>query len=137
VQVPLTATGAFEVAEAGTALFNTPLTIVPSAPGIFTAAGGIGPAVAANQDGTVNSDTNAASQGSIVTFYATGTGQGAVGVTMAGAAAQVLFAGAAPGFVGVTQINAVVPTGIPSGTVPLLIQSGSAASQSGVTIAVQ
>jgi uncharacterized protein (TIGR03437 family) len=137
VQVPSTATGAFEVAEAGTALFNTPLTIVPSAPGIFTAAGGIGPAVAANQDGTVNSDTNAASQGSIVTFYATGTGQGAVGVTMAGAAAQVLFAGAAPGFVGVTQINAVVPTGIPSGTVPLLIQSGGVASQSGVTIAVQ
>ncbi len=137
VQVPLTATGAFEVAVGGTALLTTTLSIVPCAPGLFTVQGGIGPVVAANQDGTVNSDTNAASQGSVVTFYATGLGQTNVTVLINGTPAQTLFAGNAPGFLGVSQINALVPTGITSGTVPLVIQTGGAPSQSGVTIAVQ
>jgi len=135
--VPLTATGAFEVAVGGTALLNTTLSSVPSAPGLFTVQGGIGPVVAANQDGTVNSDTNAASQGSVVTFYATGLGQTNVSVLIGGVPVQILFAGDAPGFVGVSQVNALVPTGISTGTVPLVIQTGGAASQSGVTIAVQ
>jgi uncharacterized protein (TIGR03437 family) len=137
VQVPLTATGLFAVMSGATPLLNTTLSIVPSAPGVFTGPGGTGPVVAANQDGTINSGANAAPRGSAITFYATGVGQAAVGVVMGGAQAQVLFAGDAPGFVGVTQINAVVPSGILAGTVPLLIQAGGAQSQSGATIAVQ
>jgi uncharacterized protein (TIGR03437 family) len=137
VQVPLSAAGAFEVDSGNAALLTTMLTIVPSAPGVFTGPGGTGPVAAANQDGTVNSDANPALQGSVVTFYATGTGQGAVSVLIGGAEAQVLFAGDAPGFVGVMQINAQVPVGIASGTLPLVVQAGTALSQSGVTIAVR
>jgi trimeric autotransporter adhesin len=137
VQVPLTATGAFEVESGSAALLTTALTIVPNAPGVFTGPGGTGPVAAANHDGTVNSDTNAAPQGTVVTFYATGIGQGGVGVLIGGVAAAVLFAGDAPGFIGVTQINAQVPVGIAVGTVPLVVQAGTALSQGGVTIAVQ
>jgi uncharacterized protein (TIGR03437 family) len=136
-EVPLTATGGLLVEVGSTVLLNTTLTIAPSAPGIFTGPGGTGPVVAANQDGTVNSNLNAAVRGSIVTFYATGIGQGLMSIWMGGAAAEALFVGDAPGFVGVTQINAQVPVAIVAGTVPLLIQAGAALSQSGVTISVQ
>jgi uncharacterized protein (TIGR03437 family) len=137
VQVPLTASGAFEVESGTAALDNKPLTIVPCAPGVFTGPGGTGPVVASNQDGSVNSPSNPAPQGTVVTFYATGVGQGPVTVSVGGSSAPVLFAGNAPGFVGITQINAQLPTGIATGTVPLAIQAGGVSSQSGVTIAVQ
>ena len=137
VQVPLTAAGGFEVVTGTVVLLNTTLTIAPSAPGIFTGPGGTGPAIAANQDGTLNSNTNPALLGSLVTFYATGIGNGTVFVWIGGVASQVLFAGDAPGFVGLTQINAQVPAAIASGTVPLVIQAGTAQSQTGVTISVQ
>jgi hypothetical protein len=137
VQIPPAATGAVSVVVGGTVLLNAALSIVPSAPGIFTVPGGTGPAGAANQDGTVNSDANPAVQGSVVTFYATGIGVGAVSVQIGGAAAQVLYAGNAPGFVGVSQIDATVPSGLSSGALALSVQAGSAQSQPGVTIAVQ
>jgi uncharacterized protein (TIGR03437 family) len=138
VEVPLNTAGALEVLAAGSVLFDSSLTIAPSAPGVFTGPGGTGPAVAGNQDGTVNSNINPAAQGSIVTIYATGLGQaGAIGVTIGGVAAGVLFAGDAPGFAGVSQINATVPSGIGSGSLPLLVTAGQAQSQSGVTLFVQ
>jgi uncharacterized protein (TIGR03437 family) len=136
-QVPLSATGAMEVVVGSTVLLNTTLTIVGSAPGIFTGPGGTGPAVMGNQDGSVNSNASPAPQGSIVAFYATGIGQGAVGVTIGGSAANVVFAGDAPGFVGVSQINAQVPVGIASGTVSLLMTASGTPSQTGVTMFVQ
>jgi trimeric autotransporter adhesin len=136
-RVPLNASGAMEVVTGSTVLLNTTLTIAPSAPGIFTGPGGTGPVIMSNQDGTVNSNTYPAAQGSIVAFYATGIGQSTVGVSIGGAAAGVLFAGDAPGFVGVSQINVQVPAGIASGTVPLLLTAGSAQSQGGVTMFVQ
>ena len=53
--------------------------IVPvalSAPGVFTAdASGAGAAVALNEDGSLNSDSNPAQAGSIITLWATGEGQ--------------------------------------------------------------
>jgi uncharacterized protein (TIGR03437 family) len=136
-QVPMSATGAIEVLAGKSVLLNTTLIIAGSAPGIFTGPGGTGPVVANNQDGTVNSNTNPAAQGSVISFYATGVGQGTVGAVMGGAPANVLFAGSAPGFVGVSQINAQVPEGIASGAVPLLMTAGGAQSQTGVTIFVQ
>jgi uncharacterized protein (TIGR03437 family) len=52
--------------------------------------------------------------------------------------ANFTFAGEAPGFVsGAMQVNAIVPSGVPSGTLQVLVGVGSNISQSGVTIQVQ
>ncbi len=93
--------------------------------------------VATNHDGTVNSNSYPAVQGSIVTFCATGIGQGPVSASVGGAAANVSFVGDAPGFIGVSQINAQVPTGIASGPVPLFLTTPSTQSQAGVSLFVQ
>jgi uncharacterized protein (TIGR03437 family) len=86
--------------------------------------------VIVNQDGSPNSDSSPASAGTVLTVYATGEGMtdGAnlagkpaaaplshpllpVTVTIAGVPVDVLFAGSAPGLIGVMQINARVPGG--------------------------
>jgi uncharacterized protein (TIGR03437 family) len=47
----------------------------------------------------------------------------------------VSFYGEAPGPVfGVTQINAIVPSGLSSGSLPLVVSSGAVNTQSGVTV---
>jgi uncharacterized protein (TIGR03437 family) len=93
-----------------------------------------GPAIASNEDGTLNSATNPAAKGSIVVLYGTGTGQtvppGSDGTmpsdtpplvklpvlaTIGSENAMVLYAGDAPGFVGLTQLNIGVPTSIVGG----------------------
>jgi uncharacterized protein (TIGR03437 family) len=58
-------------------------------------------------------------------------------VTIGGVPATVSFAGLAPGFVALFQINVLVPANAPSGsTVPLILTIGGVASNT-VTIAVQ
>jgi uncharacterized protein (TIGR03437 family) len=58
-------------------------------------------------------------------------------VTIGGQAAQVLFAGLAPGFVGLYQINAVVPAAVsPGGSVTVVVTINNVSSNT-VTIAVQ
>ncbi len=109
-----------------------------AAPGIFT--NGSGQAAASNQDGSLNSASNPATRGSIITLYATGqgTGSGAISLTIGNFAAQLLYAAAAPGFPGLMQINAQVPGGfLGPGIQPVVLSVGNAVSQSGVTIAVQ
>jgi uncharacterized protein (TIGR03437 family) len=57
---------------------------------------------------------------------------------MAGVPANILFAGEAPGFVGLMQINAQVPTGfVPPGDLPVVLAVGPYQSPAGVTIAVE
>lgn len=52
--------------------------------------------------------------------------------------ANFIFAGEAPGFVsGLMQVNVVIPTTVPSGTLQMVIAVGNNTSQSGVTVAVQ
>ena len=46
-----------------------------AAPGILTATGGTGQAIATNENGSLNSAGNPAARGSVVTIYATGDGQ--------------------------------------------------------------
>jgi len=103
------------------------LGVVEAAPEIYRNLG-TSTAAAMNEDGLVNSFQNAASAGSVVTFYVTGAGQMAPpGVTgrmaeapygrpllpvslLVGARdAEILYAGEAPGMVGVMQVNARLP----------------------------
>ena len=102
---------------------------------------GQGQAAAINQDGSMNSATNPALRGSIVSFYATGqgAGSGAVNLTVGGYQAQLPYAGSAPGFAGLMQINAQIPSGffLEPGIQPVVLSIGGATSQAGVTIAIQ
>jgi uncharacterized protein (TIGR03437 family) len=52
--------------------------------------------------------------------------------------AQVLFGGLTPQFVGLLQVNAIVPTNAPTGgAVPISINVGGFDSQPNVTLAVR
>lgn len=51
-------------------------------------------------------------------------------VTIGGRSAQVLFCGLAPGFVGLYQLNVIVPGDAPSGAQPVVINSNGVASKS-------
>jgi uncharacterized protein (TIGR03437 family) len=102
--------------------------------------------VVANPDGSPNSAIAPTTLGSILTFYATGegltngpnvSGQAAaapypspllpVTLTVAGFPAQILYAGSAPGAVGLLQVNARVPAAfIPTGPVAAELAVGSA-----------
>jgi uncharacterized protein (TIGR03437 family) len=58
-------------------------------------------------------------------------------VTIGGLTANVSFSGLAPGFVGLYQVNALVPAGVAAGSaVPVVISMGGATSNT-VTVAVQ
>jgi uncharacterized protein (TIGR03437 family) len=55
-----------------------------------------------------------------------------------GQPAKIFYAGAAPGMVGVIQVNARVPYGTkPGSKVPLVVRIGKNTSQAGVTLAVK
>jgi len=56
-------------------------------------------------------------------------------VTIGGVNAQVQFAGRCPTFVGLDQINVVVPQGITAGSVPLVIASGTASGTVNIAVA--
>jgi uncharacterized protein (TIGR03437 family) len=116
-------------------------------PAIFTVSNQpTGPAIALNQDGTLNSAANPAPAGSIVVLYATGTGQTAppgldgdeppdaalpvpklpVLVTIGSENAEIFYAGDAPGFVGLTQLNIGVPKSIVGGGAqPITLEVGA------------
>jgi uncharacterized protein (TIGR03437 family) len=133
--------------------------VAPVAPSIFSADyTGSGQGAILNEDGlTVNSAAHPAVKGSVVAIYATGEGQtdpGGVDGQLAGAtlpkprlpikvlidgkAAEVRYAGAAPGQVaGLFQVNARIPDDAASGEVPIQVQVGGASSQPGITLVVK
>lgn len=131
--------------------------VVDAIPGLFNTTSSLIEALAANQDGSLNSKTAPAPIGSVVTLYASGvglltpaeeTGRPASGLaqtvlpvslTMAGEDAEILFAGAAPGTVGVVQINARVPVTMPAGTTSasLLLTVGSRRSSNAIRLWVR
>jgi len=76
-------------------------------PGIFAGA-------VVNQDSTVNSPTNGAGAGSVIYFYATGlSGSGTVSARIGSMElTNLYYAGPAPGFPGVQQINLTIPSGL-------------------------
>jgi uncharacterized protein (TIGR03437 family) len=104
-------------------------------------------AVVVNQDGTINSPLNPAKRGGVIVAYLTGigatlppvlTGQGApsaepfarpaleAAAEIGGAAAEILFLGLTPGFVGLAQANLSIAENAATGAdVPLVIDVGS------------
>ena len=129
-----------------------------AAPGIYTLApNGEGQIAATNQDGSENSFQERAARGSIITFYASGLGAvapaleagaippasplsmvtGDVSATIGGRPATVQFAGAAPGFPGIYQMNLYVPTEARSGAQEVIVHINGKSSQRGAIIEVQ
>ena len=135
------------------------LDVVSAVPGVYTqSANGRGLVTAVNGDGTTNSATNAAPKGSYVTIYAVGLGTlnpaltagqvppssplsfttGSVSATVDGNAAPVSFAGAAPGFAGLYQVNLQIPASSGTGSRALTLHvSGGVPSQNDLTIWVK
>ena len=129
--------------------------VAPSTPGIFAFLNNPERAVVFNQDGTVNSQTNPALRGETIVFFATGEGQTIppgidgqlapedlarlprpelpVTVTIGRRDAHVSFAGSAPGFSGLLQVNARVPFDLGANT-DLVLEIGEARSQRDVSL---
>jgi uncharacterized protein (TIGR03437 family) len=124
---------------------------------------GIGQAIATNLDGTLVAPTGSipglitrpAKPGDAIIVYATGLGavspsidaEAAPGsvlrdptvkaqVLIGGKSSDVPFSGLSPQFMGVNQLNVVVPT-VAAGAIPLQINLGGVLSTDQVTIAVQ
>jgi uncharacterized protein (TIGR03437 family) len=132
--------------------------VTDTAPGLFSAnSSGSGELAAFNSNATLNSRSNPAARGEIVTIFATGEGltnpvpadgqiagstppkpQMPVSVSVGGLPAEVLYQGGVPGVTaGVMQINLRVPMGAQPGLLPVRVVVGSAASQRGGTLAIQ
>lgn len=121
--------------------------VLTAAPELFTSSGR---AIVQNSDTSLNSPGNPAKTGSIVTAYLTGSGPvspavadgaaapkshpamivSSVSATIGSASAEVQFAGLAPGFVGLVQLNIVVPSSLTAGAYPLTVTIAGEASNS-------
>jgi uncharacterized protein (TIGR03437 family) len=128
--------------------------VATAAPGIFLL--GDNQAAVLNSDYSVNGSSNPAAAGSIVLAYLTGSGpvspapkdgvpaptdslvylQSTTSATVGGQPAVVRFAGLAPGFVGLVQMNIQVPAGLAPGVYPIVVTIDGQASNS-ATIAVK
>jgi uncharacterized protein (TIGR03437 family) len=131
-------------------------TLAPASPGIFTLDGsGAGDGAILHADNSLVGAVRPASAGEEVVIYATGlgatnpsfaTGTAAnrmnttvlpVSVTIGGKVATVAYGGLTQGFVGLYQVNAIVPSGL-TGSQPVVITVGASySSQAGVTMSVQ
>jgi len=101
------------------------VTVAAVAPEVFLL-GSQGAGAVVNQDGTLNSATNPIARGQYLTIYATGLGvvspQGVysvvsvpVTVVINGTELPVAFAGLAPGYAGLYQVNVQIPTALAPG----------------------
>jgi uncharacterized protein (TIGR03437 family) len=130
-----------------------PLSLTDASPGIFTRSYGAGQAWAVNNDATFNTSSNPVARGGWISFWATGQGlvnpTGIDGelisgyknivlpvkVTIGGQDAQIL--GAVLIYTGEIQVNAMVPSGSPTGDQPLVLTIGTATGRKDVTVAVK
>jgi uncharacterized protein (TIGR03437 family) len=140
-----------------------PVNVVNAAPGIYTInQSGTGQGAIFNQNGTVNGPQNPEVAGDIIQIFLTGEGQttpggvdgaltpgrlpvptptGAVQVTIGGVpvtGSNITFAGEAPTLIsGVMQVNARVPAGAGTGSVPIVVSVGGVNSQANVTVSLR
>jgi len=124
-----------------------PVTVAPAEPAVFTRdQSGKGPGVVIDSRYQFVDASNPAAAGDVIVIYTTGLGEVTpkveagtpapvdslrptatpVTVTVGGvSASQVLFAGLAPGFTGLYQVNVVIPAGVAAGdAVPVIISVG-------------
>jgi hypothetical protein len=132
----------------GTSAGPLAMQVAPQFPGLFVHGGS---QVAGYNEGFVlNSADAPAARGSVLMLFGTGFGSLAgmdesglqwlatiPTVTIGGVPAEVLFAGAAPGLPGVTQINVRIPAGAPTGAAGIVITQGGVQAQAGLTAAVK
>jgi uncharacterized protein (TIGR03437 family) len=149
-QVPWeTALGSAKVVVGNGLTSNTAtVSVLTAAPGLFTLPNG--QAIVQNPDFSLNGPNNPVKVGSTIVVYLTGSGPvnppvatGAIaptsplavvasptGATIGPASAQVAFAGLTPGFVGLLQMNIVVPSSLAAGDYPLTVAINGDASNS-------
>lgn len=147
VQIPFeTSPGsaAISVSVNGVAIGTSAIPVQSAAPGLFVEPQN--QAAVINQDGTTNSQAQPAATGSVIAAYLTGLGAvsppiatgaaaplnalstvSGITATIGGIAASVQFAGLAPGFAGLYQVNIQVPQ-LPAGQYPLQVSASGVAS---------
>jgi uncharacterized protein (TIGR03437 family) len=132
--------------------------VTDAVPAVYTSGfGGLGGIIAINQNGTTNTALTPAQKGNYITIYASGLGavspvikegavppvsplsvaSGTVTADVGGVPASVLYAGLAPGYPGLYQVNLTVPANAPSGTTLLLLYVNGKPSQAGATIQIR
>jgi uncharacterized protein (TIGR03437 family) len=126
------------ITSPGTVFAPITANVVTAAPALFTISSN--QAAISNQDGTLNSATNPAVRGGVISLY--GTGEGVTGlpfsVTIGGNPATILYSGPSGSFPGMFQINAQVPGGTyTGGALPIVVTVGTATTQAGLTINVE
>jgi uncharacterized protein (TIGR03437 family) len=141
LQVPYTVAGSavthVEVLYHGRSAGTLTLAVVSANPALFPSL--------FNQDGTPNSESNPAARGTIVTLFATGEGLGdganvsglpaqapfarprlPVSLAIGSIVSELLYAGSAPGLIGLMQINARIPGGfLPAGAAAIELTVGN------------
>ena len=125
-----TGTATVSVLAAGQDLANGQATITSAGPGLFVLnpADPAQPGAVENQDGTVNSQSNPAPEGSIVAVFGTGYSENAAAQIYFGdLAAQVVYSGPVLGVAGLWQMNVRVPS-VPEGVSSLFVTAGNLAS---------
>jgi len=135
----------------GTTSAPATVPVTASAPGIFFTSSGAAIVQNFTSSGySLNSPSNPAHGGSVIVAYLTGSGpvtpavpDGAATpstglvqtttqptVTIGGMPAQVQFSGLSPGFVGLLQLNITVPSGLTTGSYPMVVKIGGQTSNS-------
>jgi uncharacterized protein (TIGR03437 family) len=115
--------------------------IEAAVPSIFTQnASGAGPAAALNAvTYTLITASNPLTGGDYVSIYLTGLGAttrrdgldvavAPTTVTVGGKDCPVAFAGRAPGYQGLDQVNCVIPAGLAAGPAPVIVRAGDRSS---------
>ncbi len=152
------------IVEAGNALSQPePVTVAVAAPGVFTQdQSGRGPGAilvqpAGSSNSATNTPANPAHAGDALLIFCTGLGAvnsnvpagsvapssppakttNPVTVTVGALHTPTLFAGLAPGFVGLYQVNVIVPSGLAASTTVPVVLTVAGATSPPVTIAVK
>jgi uncharacterized protein (TIGR03437 family) len=161
ILVPYSLTGptaTIVVTNNGQASNSVVLPLSTTAPGVFSQnSSGIGPGVVVHTDNSLVTSANPAKKGETITIYLAGLGAvmpavadgtaglsstlsntvETVGVIIGNLAATVSYSGLAPGFPGLYQVNAVVPSGLSgSGNIGLAVETPEAFAEQ-ITIAIQ
>jgi len=158
---PINSTQQLWVTQNGVESMPETVLIGAAQPSVFTqnqSGAGAGAVLVIQASGAefLNTPSAPAGAGDVLAIYCTGLGAVAppvpagsaaplstlsytvnpVTLTIGGVSAQVLFAGLAPGFAGLYQVNAIVPQGVTPGPAVPVIVSESGASSPAVTVAI-